>query len=300
MGHYKSNLRDIEFNLFEVLGTGERLGSGPFSRPRCRHRPGHPGRGTHARRGSAGRLLRRRRPQPAGVRPGRPLGCHARVVQEVLRRLAGRRVVAAGDLPDAGRHPGPPVADLVDRRDGAGRQPGDLDVQLRPGVRQHHRPARHRRAAQDRAADHRQALGRHHGADRAGRRLRRRRRPHQGHPAGRRQLAHRGRQALHHLGRARHGRQHHPLRAGPPGGRRPRHQGPVAVPGAEVRLRLGHRRAGRAQRRAGHRRRAQDGTARPRPPARSPSASRHRPAAGCSARCTTASPRCSRSSSTPG
>jgi alkylation response protein AidB-like acyl-CoA dehydrogenase len=31
MGHYKSNLRDIEFNLFEVLGTGDRLGSGPFS-----------------------------------------------------------------------------------------------------------------------------------------------------------------------------------------------------------------------------------------------------------------------------
>jgi alkylation response protein AidB-like acyl-CoA dehydrogenase len=31
MGHYKSNLRDIEFNLFEVLGTGEQLGSGPFA-----------------------------------------------------------------------------------------------------------------------------------------------------------------------------------------------------------------------------------------------------------------------------
>jgi alkylation response protein AidB-like acyl-CoA dehydrogenase len=30
MGHYKSNLRDIEFNLFEVFGTGKRLGSGPF------------------------------------------------------------------------------------------------------------------------------------------------------------------------------------------------------------------------------------------------------------------------------
>ena len=30
MGHYKSNLRDIEFNLFEVLGRGEVLGSGPY------------------------------------------------------------------------------------------------------------------------------------------------------------------------------------------------------------------------------------------------------------------------------
>ena len=31
MGHYKSNLRDIEFNLFEVLGTADRLGTGPFA-----------------------------------------------------------------------------------------------------------------------------------------------------------------------------------------------------------------------------------------------------------------------------
>jgi alkylation response protein AidB-like acyl-CoA dehydrogenase len=31
MGHYKSNLRDIEFNLFEVLGTDRVLGTGPFS-----------------------------------------------------------------------------------------------------------------------------------------------------------------------------------------------------------------------------------------------------------------------------
>jgi alkylation response protein AidB-like acyl-CoA dehydrogenase len=30
MGHYKSNLRDIEFTLFEVLGVGERLGRAPF------------------------------------------------------------------------------------------------------------------------------------------------------------------------------------------------------------------------------------------------------------------------------
>ncbi len=30
MGHYKSNLRDIEFNLFEVFGRDEVLGSGPY------------------------------------------------------------------------------------------------------------------------------------------------------------------------------------------------------------------------------------------------------------------------------
>ncbi|MFF2651400.1 acyl-CoA dehydrogenase [Streptomyces sp. NPDC058045] len=31
MGHYKSNLRDIEFNLFEVLGRDKLYGSGPFT-----------------------------------------------------------------------------------------------------------------------------------------------------------------------------------------------------------------------------------------------------------------------------
>jgi hypothetical protein len=30
MGHYKSNLRDLEFNLFEVFGANEQLGTGPF------------------------------------------------------------------------------------------------------------------------------------------------------------------------------------------------------------------------------------------------------------------------------
>lgn len=30
MGHYRSNLRDLEFNLFEVFGRDEVLGSGPF------------------------------------------------------------------------------------------------------------------------------------------------------------------------------------------------------------------------------------------------------------------------------
>jgi alkylation response protein AidB-like acyl-CoA dehydrogenase len=31
MGHYKSNLRDIEFNLFEVFGADRSLGTGPFA-----------------------------------------------------------------------------------------------------------------------------------------------------------------------------------------------------------------------------------------------------------------------------
>ena len=31
MGHYRSNLRDIEFNLFEVFGRQHVLGTGPYA-----------------------------------------------------------------------------------------------------------------------------------------------------------------------------------------------------------------------------------------------------------------------------
>ncbi|TAK70294.1 MAG: acyl-CoA dehydrogenase [Actinomycetota bacterium] len=31
MGHYRSNLRDLQFNLFEVFGAGDRMGRGPFA-----------------------------------------------------------------------------------------------------------------------------------------------------------------------------------------------------------------------------------------------------------------------------
>src|ERR1044071_8151726 len=30
MGHYKSNVRDLEFNLFEVFNVQDHLGTGPF------------------------------------------------------------------------------------------------------------------------------------------------------------------------------------------------------------------------------------------------------------------------------
>ena len=39
MGHYKSNLRDIEFNLFEVLGRDKRARHRPVRRDGRRHRP---------------------------------------------------------------------------------------------------------------------------------------------------------------------------------------------------------------------------------------------------------------------
>jgi len=44
MSHYKSNLRDIEFNLFEVFGRDEVLGHGLYEDLDNRDRQEHPGR----------------------------------------------------------------------------------------------------------------------------------------------------------------------------------------------------------------------------------------------------------------
>ena len=143
----------------------------------------------------------------------------------------------------------------------ARRQPGGLDVRRRRRLRPD--PVYHLGTEEQKkwaVLGRRARLGLDHGADRAGRRLRRRRRPHQGRQAGRRLLAHRRREAVHHLRRLRRPvREHHAPGAGPPRGRRPGHQGSVAVHRAEVPLRPRDRRARRAQRRLRHQRRAQDG-----------------------------------------
>ena len=278
MGHYKSNLRDIEFNLFEVLGR-ERRARAPA---RSRDMDVDTARDDPAPRSSGwpsdelAESLRRRRPQPAGLRPGDALGHAARVVQEV----ATRRYMDAEwwrlDLPGrARRH-------RRARRRCAGRSPSWCSAPtrrcymycLRRRVRR--RPVR-RTAPTSRSRcaqlDGRPAVGRDDGAHRAGRRLRRRRRPHQGDPAGRRHLAHRGRQALHHLGRARPDREHRPPRAGPPRGRRPGHQGPVAVRRAEVPLRLARPASSASATASTSPTSSTRWASRSRPPASSPSAS---------------------------
>ena len=79
--------------------------------------------------------------------------------------------------------------------------------------------------------------------------------------AARRHLAHRRRQTVHHQRRHRRPVREHPAYgAGPARGRRTGHQGPEPVHGAEVPSRPPDRRAGRAQRRVRHRTRTQDGS----------------------------------------
>ncbi len=189
MGHYKSNVRDIEFNLFEVFGTdADAAARGPFAELDEDTARGIARRGRQAGRGPAGRVLRRRRPQPAGVRPGDQLGDAARVVQEVLPDAARRRVVAPGDAARA-RRPARPrarscwaVAEQV-----LGANPALHMYMARRAVRRHPLRATATPTQKQIAQLHdRPRLGRHHGAHRARRRLRRRRRPHQGDRAARR------------------------------------------------------------------------------------------------------------------
>ena len=70
MSHYRSNLRDLEFTLFEVFGRGDVLGHGPLRGRRRRHRAGDAARGRPAGRARARREPARLRPQPARLRPG--------------------------------------------------------------------------------------------------------------------------------------------------------------------------------------------------------------------------------------
>ena len=69
MGHYKSNVRDLEFNLFEVLDLEKALATGEFGDLDGESVREMLARGLAAGRGSARGILRRRRPQPADVRP---------------------------------------------------------------------------------------------------------------------------------------------------------------------------------------------------------------------------------------
>ena len=97
MSHYKTNLRDIEFNLFEVLGRDEVLGTGPFAEI-----DGETARSILA---EVDRLAREDLAasyedsdrNPPVFDPETQHGAAARVVQEELPRLDGRRVLAAPD-----------------------------------------------------------------------------------------------------------------------------------------------------------------------------------------------------------
>ena len=261
MSHYKSNVRDQVFNLFEVFGIDKAFGEGAYTDLDADTAREMLAEMSRLAEGPVAESFVDARPQPAGVRPRDPLGDAARVVQEVGARGASRAVgtrsastrnSAACRCPRRWCGRCTSTCWAPTRRSGCtAAAPASPASSTTSATEEQKKWAVHRRRAR---------LGRHDGAHRAGRGLGRRRRPHQGRPAGRRLLAHRRREAVHHLRRLRRPvREHRPPGAGAPRGRRPGHQGPVAVLRAEVPVRLRDRRARRAQRRLRHQRRAQDG-----------------------------------------
>ena len=187
MGHYKSNLRDIEFNLFEVLGR-DRTSS---ARARSRTSTSTPRASILARDRPAGRATSSPTSfadadrNPPVFDPATHTRDAARVVQEVATRPAWTASGGGSDLPaELGGTRRPAVAALGARRAGPRRQPGRLrctpPARPSPASSTATAPTEQKKLAQL-IVDKR--LGRHDGAHRARRRLRRRRRPHQGRPA---------------------------------------------------------------------------------------------------------------------
>ena len=235
MGHYKSNLRDIEFNLFEVLGRGDVLGSGPYEAIDA----------DTAREmlKEVARLAEHELAESFEDSDRNP-PVYDPQTQAVTMPESFRRSF------DAYRDSGFWAIDLTAELGGTVAPPSlrwavnEMLLGSNPAVAMFAASygfakllyvARQRRPEEARALDRREGLALHDGADRAGCRLRRRRRTHQGDPERRRHVDHHRRQALHHQRRVRHGRQRRALRPRPPRGRRPGHQGPVALHPPQVR-----------------------------------------------------------------
>ncbi len=242
MSHYKSNVRDQVFNLFEVLGVDKVLGEGSYADLDVETAVDMLGEIARLAEGPVAASFEEGDRNPPVFDPQDPHRDAARGVQEVGARRRRRRMGQAFGQRGARRHADAQRADLGPAGAHPRRQPRGVHVRDGRRIRRHLLPPRHRGAEEVGQARRRPRLGLDHGADRAGRRLRCRRGPHEGRSAGRRHLAHRRRQALHHVGRfGRPVREHHASGAGPPRGRRAGHQGPVAVLRAEVPLRSGDR-----------------------------------------------------------
>ena len=92
MSHYKSNVRDQVFNLFEVFGLDKALGEGEYADLDADTAKEMLGEIARLAEGPDRRIVRRQRPQPPDLRPQDALGDAARAVQEVGARHARRRL----------------------------------------------------------------------------------------------------------------------------------------------------------------------------------------------------------------
>ena len=213
-----------------------RAGLRPLRGGRRRHRPRDAQGGRPPRRERAGRVLLGRRPQPAGLRPADAVGDDARVVQEVLPGLPSTAASGASTCPASSTAPSPrracagPSNEMV-----LGANPADRDVRrvATPSPSCSTSSATTSRRSSPAGSSRRAGTARWCSPSRTP--------APTSAPAAPRPCQNddgtwniTGVKRFITSRRVRHGRQRRPLRAGPPRGRRPGHQGPVAVHRAEV------------------------------------------------------------------
>ena len=241
MGHYKSNLRDIEFNLFEVLGTDQVLGTGPFADIDVATAKEILGEVDRLAREDLAASFEESDRTPPVFDPETHTAPVPEAFKKSYRAWMDAEYWRLATLSELGGTPAPSsfgwaVGEMV-----LGANPAVWMYGAGPmfaGVIHRNGNARDKKIAQ-------------HIVDNGWLTTMVLTEPDAGSDVGagrtkataerRRHLEHRGRQALHHLGRGRALRQHHPHGAGAPAGRRgrrrPRHQGPQPVHRAEVPLR---------------------------------------------------------------
>ena len=96
MSHYRSNVRDLEFNLFEVLGAGERMGVGPFAEMDAETAAGVLHELEKVATGPIAASFADADRNPPVYDPATFSVDAARVVQEVVQGAGRRRVVPPG------------------------------------------------------------------------------------------------------------------------------------------------------------------------------------------------------------
>ena len=199
MSHYKSNVRDQVFNLFEVFGLDKALGEGDYADLDADTAKEMLGEIARLAEGPIAESFADSDRNPPTFDPK----TYSVTLPEPFKKSVRAMLDGGWDTrrPRRGtrRRARAQGAHVGAARARPRRQPGRLDVRRWRGFRQHRLQPGYRGAEEVGRHRRRARLGLHHGADRARRGLRCRRRPDQGRQAGRRLLAHRRREALHHL-----------------------------------------------------------------------------------------------------
>ena len=245
MSHYKSNMRDIEFNLFEVLKRDEVLGTGPFADIDTDTARSILGEVDRMARGELGDSFTDSDRNPPVFDPENHTAPVPASFKKSYETWMASEYWRLGTMAELGGTLAPSSLNWAMGELVLGANPAIWMYGAGPmfaGVVYRNGNERDKKIAQlmvDKGWVTTMVLtepdaGSDVGAGRTKATAERRR-----------HLEHRGRQALHHLGRERPERQRHPHGArasrGRRGSRRSRHQGPQPVHRAEVPLRRGDR-----------------------------------------------------------